>query len=143
MSAHQFLDAAGRPRSPATVPGHHAGRIPPNKGRRYRADPPTVDEIVVVMRQAGDGRHGLRMRGLIVVLWRAGLRIRDALALAETDLNERRGSLLIRHGEDDRRREVGMDPWARSVLAGWTTDRISLPPGPLFCVVDGPTRGRA
>ena len=54
MSAHQFLDAAGRPRSPATVPGHHVGRIPLNKGRRYRADPPSVDEIVVVMRQAGD-----------------------------------------------------------------------------------------
>jgi hypothetical protein len=42
MSAHQLLDAAGRPRSPATMPGHHAGRIPPNKGRRYPADPPTV-----------------------------------------------------------------------------------------------------
>jgi hypothetical protein len=46
MSAHQLLDAAGRPRSPATLPGHHVGRIPQNKGRRYPADPPTVDEIV-------------------------------------------------------------------------------------------------
>jgi hypothetical protein len=27
------------------------------------------------MRQAGDHTHGLRLRGLIVVLWRAGLRI--------------------------------------------------------------------
>ena len=71
MPAHQLLDAAGRPRSPATMPGHHAGRVPPNKGRRYPADPPTVDEIVAVMRQAGDTRHGRRMRGLIVVLWRA------------------------------------------------------------------------
>jgi site-specific recombinase XerD len=143
MSAHQLLDAAGRPRSPATMPGHHVGRIPPNKGRRYPADPPTVDEIVAVMRQAGDGRHGRRMRGLIVVLWRAGLRIHESLALAETDLNERRGSLLIRHGKGDRRREVGMDPWAWSVLAGWTADRTTLPPGPLFCVIDGPTRGHA
>ena len=98
MPAHQLLDAAGRPRSPATMPGHHAGRIPPNKGRRYPADPPTVDEIVAVMRQAGDTPHGRRMRGLIVVLWRAGARIHEALTLAETDLNERRGSLLIRHG---------------------------------------------
>ena len=125
------------------MPGHHAGRIPPNKGRRYPADPPTVDEIVAVMRQAGGDRHGRRMRGLIVVLWRAGLRIHEALTLTETDLNERRGSLLIRHGKGDRRREVGMDPWAWSVLAGWTSDRIALPPGPLFCVIGGPTRGRA
>ena len=113
MSAHQLLDVAGRPRSPATMPGHHAGRIPPNRGRRYPADPPTVDEIIAVMRQAGDGRHGRRMRGLIVVLWRAGLRIHEALMLTETDLNERRGSLLIRHGKGDRRREVGMDPWGK------------------------------
>jgi hypothetical protein len=36
-----------------------------------------------------------------------------------------------------------MDPWAWSVLAGWTADRTMRPPGPLFCVIDGPTRGRA
>jgi site-specific recombinase XerD len=143
MSAQQLLDAAGRPRSPATMPGHRAGRSPRNKGRRYPADPPTVDEIIAVMRQAGNGRHGQRMRGLIVVLWRAGLCIHEALALTETDLNERRGSLLIRHGKSSWRRKVGMDRWAWSVLAGWTADRTSLPPGPLFCVIDGPTRERA
>jgi site-specific recombinase XerD len=76
-----LLDAAGRRRSPATMPGFHSGRPPRNKGRRYPADPPTVEEIVAVMRQAGTTPHGLRMRGLIVVLWRAGLRIHEALAL--------------------------------------------------------------
>ncbi len=42
------LDAAGRPRSPATMPGYHAGRQPRNKGLRYPADPPRVEEIVAV-----------------------------------------------------------------------------------------------
>jgi hypothetical protein len=32
--------------------GFHAGRPPRNKGHRYPADPPTVAEIVAVMRQA-------------------------------------------------------------------------------------------
>ena len=73
--AEVLLDAAGRRRSPATMPGFHAGRPPRNKGVRYPADPPTVEEIVTVMRQAGDGPHGRRLRALIVVLWRAGLRI--------------------------------------------------------------------
>jgi site-specific recombinase XerD len=50
------------------------------------------------MRQAGHDRHGLRIRALIAVLWRGGLRISEALALNETDIDERRGSLLIRHG---------------------------------------------
>ena len=63
-----LLDAAGRRRSPATMPGFHAGRPPRNKGQRYPADPPTVEEIVAVMRAAGDGRHGCGLRGLIVVL---------------------------------------------------------------------------
>jgi hypothetical protein len=50
-----LLDAAGRRRSPATLPDFHAGRPPRNKGIRYLADSPTVEEIIAVMRAAGDG----------------------------------------------------------------------------------------
>jgi hypothetical protein len=50
------------------MPGFHAGRPPRNKGHRHPADPPTVEEIVAVMRAARDGRHARRLRGLIVVL---------------------------------------------------------------------------
>jgi integrase len=140
--AEVLLDAAGRRRAPATMPGFHAGRPPRNKGVRYPADPPTVDEIVTVMRQAGDGPHGRRLRALIVVLWRAGLRIHEALALAESDLDRRRGSVLVRRGKGGRRREVGMDAWAWDQLEPWSTVRLDMPVGPLFCVIDGPTRGR-
>jgi integrase len=77
----------------------HAGCPPRNKGRRYPADPPKIEAIVAVIRQAGDGMHGRRMRGLIVVLWRSGLRIHEALALGEADLERRRGSLLVRRGK--------------------------------------------
>jgi len=135
-----LLDAASRRRSPATMPGFHAGRAPRNKGQRYAADPPTVDEIVAVMRHA---RYGDRLNGLIVVLWRAGLRINEAQSLTETDLDERRGSILIRHGKNDRRREVGMDAWGWSALRPWMAGRATLPVGPLFCVIAGPTRGHA
>jgi integrase len=104
-----LFDAAGRRRSPTTMRGFHAGRPPRNKGIRYPADPPTVEEIVSVVRTAGDAPHGGRLRGLIVVLWRAGRRIHEALALNESDLDRRRGSLLVRRGKDGRRREVGMN----------------------------------
>jgi len=60
----------------------------------------------------GCGAQHVRLRALIVVLWRAGLRIGEALALAETDLDARRGAVLVRHGKGDKRREVGMDSWA-------------------------------
>jgi hypothetical protein len=56
MTDLSVLDAAGRRRSPATLPGYHAGRAPRNKGMRYPADPPTVEEIVAVMRYTAD--HG-------------------------------------------------------------------------------------
>jgi site-specific recombinase XerD len=117
--------------------------VPRNKGQRYPADPPTVEEIVAVMRRTPDNRHGYRARAMIVVLWRAGLRIHEALALLETDLDEHRGSLLVRHGKGGRRREIGMDAWDWEQLRPWLAARIELPPGPLFCVIDGATRGRA
>ena len=142
MNALSGLDAAGRRRSPATMPGYHAGRPPRNKGMCYPADPPTVEEIVAVMRHTADDRHGWRVRAMIVVLWRAGLRIQEALALTEHDLDYRRGSILVRNGKGGRRREVGMDQWGWEHLRPWLAARAELPVGPLFCVIDGPTRGR-
>ncbi|MGH2499651.1 MAG: tyrosine-type recombinase/integrase [Candidatus Limnocylindria bacterium] len=124
------------------MPGYHAGRPPRNKGMRYAADPPRVEEIVAVMRQAGPGIHGARIRGLIVVLWRAGLRISEALALAERDLGAARGALLVRHGKGGKRREVGMHEWAWEQVRPWIESRSAMPIGVLFCVVNGPTRGR-
>ena len=71
----------------------------------YPADPPTVEEIIAVMRQAADDRHGFRLRAMIVALWRGGLRVQEALALTERDLDPRRGSVLVHDGKGGRRRE--------------------------------------
>ena len=138
-----LLDAAGRRRSPATMPGYLCGRAPKNKGMQFPADPPRVEEIIAVMRAAGGSAHGLRVRGLIAVLWRAGLRISEALSLTESDVDPRRGSVLVRHGKGDKRREAGMDDWGFEHLTRWLERRVQLPIGPLFCVIDGSTRGRA
>jgi hypothetical protein len=51
MSVPSLLNAAGRRRSPVTLHRYLAGRPPRNKGLRYPPDPPTVEEIVAVMRQ--------------------------------------------------------------------------------------------
>ena len=118
-------------------------RSPPNKGRRYPADPPRVEEIVAVMRQAGERPHGLRIRGLIVVLWRAGLRIAEALALAETDLEPGQGSILVRSAKGGRRRVVGMDAWGWEQLRPWLEYRPRLPVGPLFCLISSARAGSA
>ena len=113
------------------MPGFHSDRPPRNKGRSYPADPPTVEEIVAVMRRAGDRTSGLRTRALIVLLWRAGLRINEALSLTESDLDAARGSVLIRRGKGGRRRQVGMDTWGweqhQPVARGSTRDARRRP----------------
>jgi Phage integrase family len=123
------LDCAGRRRSLATMSGFHQGRPPRNKGLRYPPDPPIVEEVIAVMRAAGDRPDGLRLRGVIVVLWRAGLRVSEALALAESDLDKTRGAVLVRRGKGGKRREVGMDRWAWEQLEPWLQVRAGLPVG--------------
>jgi integrase len=142
MSEQRLVDSTGRLRSPAATPGHWAGYAPSNKWLRYPADPPTVEEIILVMREAGPGAYADRIRGLIAILWRAGLRISESLALTESDLDPNTGSVLVRSGKGGKRRMVGMDDWGWEHVGRWTEHRNQLPIGPLFCILAGPTRGR-
>lgn len=45
-----------------------------------------------------------------------GLRIGEALALTESDLDSNRGAILVRHGKRNKRREVGMHQWGSELL---------------------------
>ena len=74
---------------------------------------------------------------------RSGLRVQEALSLGERDLDARRGSLLVRSGKGGRRREIGMDAWGWEQLRPWLDARVELPVGPLFGIIDKPTRGRS
>ena len=142
MPTGPSINSGGRRCSPAILPGFHAGRPPRNEGRRYPADPPPVEEIIAVMHATGTRSESARLRAVMIVLWRAGLRISEALALNETDLDPERGAILVRRGKGGKRREVGMDRWAWEQLAVWVELRQAVAPGPLFCVLSGPTRGR-
>jgi site-specific recombinase XerD len=70
------------------------------------------------------------------------LRISEALALTEADLDPTTGSVLVRAGKGGKRRMVGMDEWGWEHVARWAEHRVRLPIGPLFCILAGPTRGR-
>ena len=78
------------------------------------------------MRCCGDGLHGDRARGLIVVLWRAGLRIQEALDLTELDLDRapRVGARAARQGRPPprgRHGRLGLRA-TRAVAAGARAD---------------------
>jgi len=142
MTVCPALDAAGRRRPPATLPGYHAGRPPRNKGQLCPADAPTVEEIIAVMRRAPDDRHGARLRALIVVLWRAGLRVQEASRLASaTSMHGGVAARAPRQGWPSARDRHGRLGWEQ--LSPWLGDRVELPVGPLFCIIDGATLGRS
>ena len=93
-----------------------------HKGMRYPADPPTIEEIVAVMRAAGDNAHGRRLRALIVVLWRADCEFtRPSRSPSRTSTGTAVRSLSA-GARAVGRREVGMHVWA------W----VQLEPGAAF-----------
>jgi len=137
-----ILDVCGRRRSPATFADFHKGRPPMSKGQTYPADPPTIAEIVALMNACPDTVSGRRLRALIIVLWRSGLRISEALALRETDLNPREHSIIVREGKGGKRRLVGMCDLGWHQLEPWLQERQQLPVGTVFPVVLGASTGR-
>lgn len=137
-----LLDVCGRRRSPATYPDFHKGRKPKNAGQRYPKEAPTIEEIVAVMRACGDTVSGRRTRAMILVMWRTGVRISEALDLHEPDLNEHANTVFVRSGKGKKSRIIGMDDFGFQHLRPWLEIRRTLPMGPLFPVVLGATAGR-
>lgn len=142
MPSTAMLDTCGRRPAPATLPSFHRGRPPPDKGQRYPADPPTVEEIVAVMHVAGDDPDAVRLRGLIVVLRRPGpADQRSTRAERERPRpNSRRSSGPARQGREAPRGRNG--PMGPGATGCWLELRAVLPVGALFCVLRGPTCGR-
>ena len=146
-----LLDRRGLPRTKATLPGAGRGRRPVTKGREYPPDPMTSKEIDAMLRYLAEPRnkyetrHGrtsrIRLRALIALLWRSGLRISEALDLEPRDLNREHFCLTVRHGKGDKRRISAMDEWGWKMLEPWLDVRADIERGPVFCVVSGVSAG--
>lgn len=102
------------------------GQRPPNYGRRYPAEVLTPAEVNRLLAGAKGGPAGLRNQALVVLLWRAGLRIAEALALYPKDVDLDAGTIVVLHGKGDKRRLVGVDPRAIAFLGRWLEARSAL-----------------
>jgi site-specific recombinase XerD len=73
----------------------------------------------------GGGACGLRDRALIVLLWRAGLRVSEALALQVRDIDRGASTttIRVRHGKGDRSRSVAIGQDASAYLDAWLAER--------------------
>jgi len=132
-------DANGQRLGNGQSPGHR--RRKPK--RRFPPEVLSPEEIAALMDACSDGPAGVRNRALITVLYRAGLRINEALALRPKDLDPRTGAIRVLFAKGGRDRTVGMDGRAFEVLGHWLAIRAArLPDGvqaraPVFCMLDG------
>jgi len=74
--------------------------------------------------------------------WASSIASEDAGLPRWTAAAQQGAALLVRNGKGGRRREIGMDAWGWEQLRPWLTARVELPVGSMFCLIDGPTRGR-
>jgi site-specific recombinase XerD len=127
--------------SPITTPGYHSGRTAPNKGRTYPPEVLTEDEVKALIRACSNrAPTGIRNRALITVMYRAGLRLSEALALKPKNIDPDAGTVVVLHGKGDRRRVVGLDPGSMAIVMRWMDKRPSLGltgRSPVFCTLQG------
>jgi site-specific recombinase XerD len=121
--------------------GYRAGVRPANAGKRYPAEILTADEVRALIAVCSKrAPTGIRNRALLVLLYRGGLRISEALALKPKDVDAASGTITVLHGKGDRRRTVGLDDGAFDVVARWLERRKDLGLNgwqPLVCTLEG------
>jgi len=139
------LDRRGYYRSPVTLQSYRKGVAPANKGRKFPPEPLTQREVLALINACPrTGSAGPRNRALLAVLWRAGLRVSEALDLYPKDVDLDVGTIRVLHGKGDRARTVAIDSMAGEFVARWLEVRRELGitwRNPLFCTISGPTKG--
>ncbi len=115
-----------------------------NAGKTFPPEVLSRDEVMALMGACANSPAGVRNRALLVVLYRTGLRITEALSLEPKDLDLEGGAVRVLRGKGGRSRTVGIDPGAAAVVEEWLSIREAwLVPGrrspgnTVFCQRDG------
>jgi site-specific recombinase XerD len=125
----------------------HAGAVgirphrPANKGQRYPAEILTADEVRALIKACSNrAPTGVRNRALVVLLYRGGCRISEALRLRPKDLDRAAGTVTVLRGKGGTRRTIGLDPGAFAVVERWLDTRAKLGISgrtPIICTLKG------
>lgn len=125
---------------------HRAADLPPVRGTslpRGRALLSTELKALFAACAADTGTAGRRDAALLAVLYGAGLRRAELVALDLADYNADSGALTVRSGKGNKARQVYATNGARTALAQWLKTR-GADPGPLFLPIarGGRVQGR-
>jgi integrase len=97
------------------------------KGRKLPPEPLTEAEVVALIRSCSRRvPTGVRNAALIALLYRAGLRIGEALALKPKDIDTQQCTVRVLHGKGDKTRLAGLDEQTCAMLGRWMDMRASL-----------------
>jgi site-specific recombinase XerD len=154
MSDEPKFDRLGRRRSPATLSSFRKGRKPSNAGKKYPATVYEPDEILRLIHSlTGTAPAPLRERALFAFMWRTGVRVAEVERIREADLDPSTGYVRVRgNGGAVKDRDVFVfgsrdaDDWCWRELQPWLDIRANrgvVRSAPLFCIVQGGTRGAA
>lgn len=97
-------------------------------------------EVTLLLNECDPSKpSGVRDRALLVVLYRAGLRISEALDLMPKDVSVKESTLRILHGKGDKARLVALDPRAMQELNTWRKlwPQYGRAESPVFCTLAG------
>ena len=88
--------------------------------KRYPAEVLTRREIEAILEACGsESWTGRRNHALLVLLWRTGVRVSEALALRPCDVDLERGAVRVLRGKGGRARTVGMDQLGIGAMRPW------------------------
>lgn len=97
---------------------------PTNAGRKLPAEPLTPDEVRRLIAAASNrSSSGIRLRALIGVMYGAGLRLAETLALEPRDVDTNTGTIRVRNGKGGKTATVGLDPHGCALLDRWLDRR--------------------
>jgi integrase len=108
---------------------------------RRRLDPYTAAEVAAIVAALRPGYKGLRQGAVAFLLAHTGLRKAEVHSFWDTDLNQDRGAVLLRHALKD-----GQPRWVNLPDTAWDPDsrlqrylatRAGLSPGPLWLTEAG------
>jgi integrase/recombinase XerD len=105
--------------------------------KRRPPEPLTKDEVLALIEATGNGISDVRDRALIMMLWRTGLRVSEAISLQDRDIDRTESGMIVRvrHGKGDKSRTVAISASVASRIEEWLRIRRSLVGSTVFCRV--------